>query len=269
MRNRRIFNLVVLFTILAVSLFSTKSLADEIHIPSWVKNNAKWWSEGQIGTNDFVNEIQYLIQYGIMKIPQTPSETGFSQQIPSWIKDSAGLWANGTITDGDFVKGIQYLIQKNIIQIKTEQVMVLSSSAFKNNETIPSEYTCDGTNVSPQLKITGVPPNTQSLALIVEDPDAPIGTVTHWIVWNIPPEKAQFNKGEKISYPQGITIFGKTGYGGPCPPSGTHRYFFKLYALDTILALVDGSTKEKLVQAMDGHILEQVTLMGKYSKSQE
>src|SRR4029077_3088214 len=137
----------------------------------------------------------------------------------------------------------EYLIQKNIIQIKTKQAMVLSSSAFKNNEIIPSEYTCDGTNVSPQLTITGVPYSAQSLALIVVDPDAPIGTVTHWIIWNIPTEKTQFNKGEKISYPQGITIFGKTGYEGPCPPSGTHRYFFKLYALDTMLDLGDGSTK--------------------------
>jgi Raf kinase inhibitor-like YbhB/YbcL family protein len=83
----------------------------------------------------------------------------------------------------------------------------------------------------------------------------------------IPLEKSQFNKGEKISYPQGITIFGKTGYGGPCPPSGTHRYFFKLYALDTMLDLGDGSTKENLVQAMDGHILGQSTLMGKYSRN--
>jgi len=267
MKYGRIFGLVILFTIFAVSLFLTKSLAEEIQIPPWVKNNAKWWSEGQIGDNDFVSGIQYLIQSGIMKIPQTRSETGFSQQIPIWIKNNAGLWANGTITDDDFVKGIQYLIQKNIIQIKTEQAMVLSSSAFKNNETIPSEYTCDGTNVSPQLTITGVPYSARSLALIVEDPDAPIGTVTHWIIWNIPPEKTQFNKGEKISYQQGITIFGKTGYGGPCPPSGTHRYLFKLYALDIVLDLVDGSTKDNLIQAMEGHILEQVTLIGKYSRT--
>lgn len=267
MKYSRIFGFVMLFTIFAASLFLPKSFADEIQIPPWIKNNAKWWSEGKIGDNDFVKGIQYLIQSGIMKIPQTQSETGYSQQIPSWIKNNAGWWANGTITDDDFVKGIQYLIQKNIIQIKIEQVMVLSSPAFKNNETIPSEYTCDGTNVSPQLTITGVPANTQSLALIVEDPDAPIGTVTHWIIWNIPPEKLQFDKGEKISYPQGITIFGKTGYGGPCPPSGIHRYFFKLYALDTMLDLGDGSTKENLVQAMDGHILGQSTLMGKYSRN--
>jgi Raf kinase inhibitor-like YbhB/YbcL family protein len=266
MKYRRIFGLVMLFTIIAVSLFLTKSLAEEIQIPPWMKNNAKWWSEGQIGDNDFVKGIQYLIQSGIMKIPQTQSEAGSSQQIPSWIKNNAGWWANGTITDNDFVKGIQYLIQKNIIQIKTEQAIVLSSSAFENDGTIPSEYTCDGSNISPPLTITNVPTTAQSLALIVEDPDAPRGTVTHWIVWNIPPQKHQFDKGEKIDLPQGITVFGTTGYGGPCPPSGTHRYFFKLYALDTMLDLGDGSTKDNLVQVMNGHILGQSTLMGKYSR---
>src|SRR5690348_16309884 len=127
-RHMRIFSIVILFTIFAISLFSTTSFAD-LQIPSWIKNNAKWWSEGQIGDNDFVKGIQYLIQSGIMKVLQTQSGYGYSQQIPSWIKNNAGWWANGTITDSDFVKGIQYLIQENIMQIKTEQAMVLSSPA--------------------------------------------------------------------------------------------------------------------------------------------
>ena len=258
---------MILLTIFAVSLFSTKSLAENMQIPSWIKNNAKWWSEGEIGDNDFVKGIKYLIQSGIMKVPQTPSGYGTSQQIPSWIKNNAGWWANGTITDNDFVKGIQYLIQENIVQIKTGQIMVLSSPAFENNGAIPSVYTCDGSDISPPLAITNVPKNTQSLALIVEDPDTPVGVVTHWIVWNIPPQKSQFDKGEKIEFPQGMTVFGTIGYGGPCPPSGIHRYFFKLYALDAVLDLVDGSTKDSLIQAMDGHILEQTTLMGKYSRT--
>src|SRR5690242_8983142 len=114
MQYVRIFGLVILFTILATLLFSTKSLADELQIQPWIKNNAKWWSEGQIGDNDFVKGIQYLIQSGIMKVPQTQSGNGYSQQIPSWIKNNAGWWANGTITDNDFVKGIQYLMQENI-----------------------------------------------------------------------------------------------------------------------------------------------------------
>ena len=264
MKYLRIFGLVMLFTIFTVSLFSTMSLADGIKIPSWVKNNAKWWSEGKIGDNDFVKGIQYLIQSGIMKIPQTQSETSSSQQIPNWIKNNAGWWANGTITDNDFVKGIQYLIQDNIIKIKMDQIMILSSSAFENNGTIPSIYTCDGSGISPPLEITNVPKNAQSLALIVEDPDTSRGTVTHWIVWNISPQKSQFAEGEKINFPQGITVAGTVGYKGPCPPSGTHRYFFKLYALDTVLDISDGSTKENLVQAMNVHILEQATLVGKY-----
>jgi len=267
MKYRQILILAILFTIFAVTLFSAKSFAQELQIPPWVKNNAKWWSEGQIGDNDFVNGIQYMIQSGIMKIPQTQQGYGSSQQIPGWIKNNAGWWANGTITDNDFVKGIQYLIQENIIQIKTVQSMILSSSAFENNGTIPSVYTCDGSGISPPLAITNVPKNAQSLALIVEDPDAPSGTVTHWIVWNIPPQKSQFAEGEKIELPQGITFTGTTGYKGPCPPYGTHRYFFKLYALDTVLELVDGSTKDNLIQAMNGHVLEQSILMGKYSRT--
>src|SRR5579864_1049161 len=149
MRYRQILILVMLFTIFAVTLFSAKSFAQELQIPPWVKNNAGWWSEGQIGDNDFVKGIQYMIQSGIMKIPQTQQGYGSSQQIPGWIKNNAGWWANGTITDNDFVKGIQYLIQENIIQIKTVQSMILSSSAFENNGTIPSVYTCDGSGISP------------------------------------------------------------------------------------------------------------------------
>ena len=101
----------------------------------------------------------------------------------------------------------------------------------------------------------------------MDDPDAPSGTFTHWTVWNIPPDKSQFAKGEKIIFSQGKTGFGKTGYGGPCPPSGTHRYFFKIYALDTLLNLNESSKKEDLEQAMKGHIIAQATLVGKYSRS--
>ncbi|OLB89411.1 MAG: phosphatidylethanolamine-binding protein [Thaumarchaeota archaeon 13_1_40CM_38_12] len=145
--------------------------------------------------------------------------------------------------------------------------MILSSTAFENNRTIPKEFTCDGADLSPPLSISGVPKSAKSLALIVDDPDAPSGTFTHWTVWNIPADKSQFAKGEKISFPQGKTSFGKTGYGGPCPPSGTHRYFFKIYSLDTLLDLNESSKKADLEQAMKDHIIEQVTLVGKYSRS--
>jgi len=144
--------------------------------------------------------------------------------------------------------------------------MKITSSAFQEGGNIPSKFTCDGGDTSPPLQIAEVPSGAKSLALIVDDPDAPRGTVTHWTVWNIPILKSQFTKGEKIDFPQGITVFGTTGYGGPCPQSGTHRYFFKLYSLDSMLELDNGSTKENLLQTMNGHILEQATLIGKYSR---
>lgn len=144
--------------------------------------------------------------------------------------------------------------------------MKLSSSAFENEGAIPSEYTCDGADVSPSLTFSAIPENTKSLALIMDDPDAPVGTWVHWLVWNIPPNITGFSKGENITYPQGKNDFGKLDYGGPCPPSGTHRYFFKLYALDTTLKLNEGSTKKQLESAMSGHIIEEAQLMGTYSR---
>lgn len=100
----------------------------------------------------------------------------------------------------------------------------------------------------------------------MNDPDAPMGTFTHWVVWNIPPTKTQFAKGEKVSFPQGKTSFGKKSYGGPCPPSGTHRYFFNLYALDIVLNLKEGSSKADLERAMAEHILTEASLVGRYSR---
>jgi Raf kinase inhibitor-like YbhB/YbcL family protein len=144
--------------------------------------------------------------------------------------------------------------------------MKLFSSAFEDNGTIPSEYTCDGVDVSPPLSFSNVPENTKSLALIMDDPDAPMGTWVHWLVWNISANKTGFSKGENIIYPQGKNDFGNFDYGGPCPPSGTHRYFFKLYALDTTLRLNKGSTKKQLESAMSGHIIEEAQLIGIYER---
>ena len=257
---------VLLLSLLTITSFSQSS-DSELQIPSWIKNNAKWWAEGKIGDSDFVQGIQYLIKQQIMQVPQTqPKESG-SQQIPLWVKSNAGWWADGKISDNDFVAGIQYLIQINIIKIEVEQNMMLSSASFENEKLIPAEYTCDGDDVSPPLTITEVPKNAKSLALIMDDPDAPVGTFTHWVVWNILPQKSQFAKGEQVQFKQGSTDFGSTGYGGPCPPSGTHRYFFKLYALDSMLDLKDNTTKKDLEKAMIGHIIEQATLIGKYSRS--
>ena len=145
--------------------------------------------------------------------------------------------------------------------------MKISSTGFENNGMIPSEFTCDGSDVSPPLAISDVPKGAESLAIILDDPDAPMGTFTHWVVWNIPPQKTQFEKGEKITFPQGKTSFGRKSYGGPCPPGGTHRYFFKIYALDLMLHIKEGSSKDDLEKAMKGHVLAEASLMGKYSRS--
>ncbi|MDR3782552.1 MAG: YbhB/YbcL family Raf kinase inhibitor-like protein [Candidatus Nitrosotalea sp.] len=144
--------------------------------------------------------------------------------------------------------------------------MNISSSAFENEGIIPSEFTCDGQDLSPPLSITNVPKNAKTLSIIMDDPDAPMGTFTHWVVWNIPPNKTQFTRGEKFDFAQGRTSFGTSEYGGPCPPSGTHRYFFKIYALDTKLDLKQGSGVKELQSAMSGHIVAEAVLMGKYSR---
>jgi hypothetical protein len=241
--------------------------AQETTIPTWVKSNAKWWSEDKIGDSDFSQGIQYLISQEIMKIPQTTQGAGSSEKIPSWIKNNAGWWADGKISDSDFIKGIQFLIKSSVIKLHVDVSMKLSSVAFENNSMIPSEYTCDGQDISPPFTISGVPSKAKSLALVMDDPDAPGGTFTHWIVWNIPTDKTEFAKGEEMSFPQGKTSFGDVGYGGPCPPSGVHRYFFKLYALNSMLDLEEGATKKDLESAMAGNTIEQTTLIGKYSRS--
>jgi Raf kinase inhibitor-like YbhB/YbcL family protein len=138
------------------------------------------------------------------------------------------------------------------------------STAFSHNGHIPSEYTCDGKDINPPLEVANIPEGTKSLAIIMEDPDAPRGVFDHWIVWNISPNEAiaeQANPG--IS---GINDFGRTGYGGPCPPSGVHRYFIKVFALDTTLDLLVGADKKALQDAMTDHILAYGEIMGLYQK---
>ena len=145
--------------------------------------------------------------------------------------------------------------------------MKLTSTAFTHNNPIPSEYTCDGLDLSPPFGISDVPSNTKSFALVMDDPDAPVGTWDHWIVFNIPSSTRQIPKGTEPNGVGGRNSWGRTGYGGPCPPSGTHRYFFKLYALDTILNLPEGATKKDLEKAMQGHIIAKAELMGTYKRS--
>jgi Raf kinase inhibitor-like YbhB/YbcL family protein len=149
----------------------------------------------------------------------------------------------------------------------------LTSPAFKQGEMIPCLYTCDSANVSPELHWTKATGKVVSYALIVADPDAPMGTFIHWVMFNIPAKDtllpAKFAKDSTMldGTKQGITSFGNIGYGGPCPPNGTHRYFFKLYALDTTFNLPCATTgQKKLTEAMKGHILIETELMGKYQK---
>lgn len=144
--------------------------------------------------------------------------------------------------------------------------MKLLSKSFQDNSPIPPKYTCDGEDINPGLLVKDVPKNAKSLALIMDDPDAPRGTFVHWVVWNINPSINEIKEGIEPDGLQGITGFARMGYGGPCPPSGTHRYFFKLYALDIKLDLVEGSSKEDLEDAMEGHILAEAQLMGTYKR---
>jgi Raf kinase inhibitor-like YbhB/YbcL family protein len=148
----------------------------------------------------------------------------------------------------------------------------LTSPAFAEGVVIPAQYTCDGENISPPLKWSNVPRSTKSLALIVEDPDAPIGTFTHWVIYDIPPtitelaERVPTTETIPNGARQGLNDMKRVGYGGPCPPSGSHRYLFKLYALDATLDLKPGETKQVLTSAMSGHILAAGQLMGTYER---
>jgi Raf kinase inhibitor-like YbhB/YbcL family protein len=150
----------------------------------------------------------------------------------------------------------------------------LTSDAFVNGQSIPTKYACTGKNISPALAWNEPPAGTQSFALIVDDPDAPIGTWVHWVLFNIPADVRSLQEdlpitGKNVD-PNAIYVgknsSNKIGYDGPCPPSGTHRYFFKLYALDTLISLLPGATKEQVLREMDGHILAQGELMGTFSK---
>lgn len=171
------------------------------------------------------------------------------------------------------VLGIGYLVflqrsgQEIILEPKLKANMIIASPTFQHNGFIPPKYTCDGDNVSPPLEMKDVPQGTKSLVLIVDDPDVPRGTWVHWTVWNIDPETTKIpERSVPAQATEGRTSFGKPGYGGPCPPSGTHRYFFKLYALDTTLGLAPQADKATLEKAMKGHILDKAELIGLYSR---
>ena len=149
--------------------------------------------------------------------------------------------------------------------------MKIESPSFPDGGPIPRAFTCDGRDVSPPLSWTGLPAGAQTLALICDDPDAPGKTWVHWVLYDLPVSVGELPEGvppqgEAFGGRQGTNDFRKLGYGGPCPPSGTHRYFFKLYALDSPLRLPAGATKAQLERAMEGQILAQASLMGRYAR---
>lgn len=160
----------------------------------------------------------------------------------------------------------------NSLQTPVAKPMKLESTAFTDKGLIPSKYTCDGEDISPPLSWSEPPSGTKSLALIVDDPDAPGKTFVHWVLYDIPataralPDNVAAEGNLPSGSLQGKNDFGKLGYGGPCPPGGTHRYFFKLYALDTKLGLESGATKAQVLVSMDGHILAEAELMGRYQR---
>jgi Raf kinase inhibitor-like YbhB/YbcL family protein len=148
----------------------------------------------------------------------------------------------------------------------------IKSTAFKEGGFIPKKYTCDGSDISPPLLWTQPPDGTKSLVLICDDPDAPMGTWVHWVLYGLSPDTLELPEGvpdkkEVIGgSKQGTNDFRRIGYGGPCPPGGTHRYFFKLYAIDSELDLSAGATKKEVLRAIEGHILAEGQLMGRYSR---
>ncbi|HTY21869.1 MAG TPA: YbhB/YbcL family Raf kinase inhibitor-like protein [Desulfomonilaceae bacterium] len=150
--------------------------------------------------------------------------------------------------------------------------MEVKSTAFQEGAMIPKLYTCDDKDISPPLSWSGLPAGVKSIALIMDDPDAPVGTWVHWVLFNIPPDTTGLaeNMPRTASLPNGAkhgnNSWSNLGYGGPCPPGGTHRYYFKVYALDVVLALSTGVTKAQLLKAMEGHILAEGQLMGRYTR---
>lgn len=164
-----------------------------------------------------------------------------------------------------------FLLTSNFC-LAVEKSFQIKTPVFKD-DMIPTLYTCEGKNISPPLIWENIPIQAKSLALLVDDPDAPRGTWTHWIMYNIPPSSKGLNEGvlpvEEFAHTakQGLNDFQTIGYGGPCPPKGTHRYFFKLYALDTKLNIQGQATKESLLKSMKGHVLSQVELVGKYKRN--
>lgn len=168
---------------------------------------------------------------------------------------------------------VLFIVFLSLCLVKAENIkaqtgglgMNIKSPEFKNNESIPRKFTCQGEDINPALTIENIPQGTKNLALIMDDPDAPMGTWVHWVVFNIPVDVSEI-KEDSIPGEQAMNSFGRKDYGGPCPPSGTHHYFFKVYALDTQLLAGSIRDKRSLEKAMQGHILDKAELVGLYKK---
>jgi len=173
---------------------------------------------------------------------------------------------------GILIVGGIFFFQKDQKEILPSYInMKIEATAFLHNESIPSKHTCDGEGVSPELVFSSVPEDAQSLVLIMEDPDVPKairddGMWDHWLMWNMPADTERIGEGETAPGTVGKNTGGNFEYGGPCPPDREHRYFFKLYALDSDLSLDPQATKAALIDAMEGHILDSAELIGLYNR---
>lgn len=184
-----------------------------------------------------------------------------------WIEDEGIRYMKKVRSLNFFLLFAALFFYSPVMEAVPMSALNISSPAFQNNGRIPAKYTCDGVDVNPPLAVAASAPGAKSLALIVDDPDAPAGTWVHWVVWNISPDTKEIKEHTvPVGASEGMNDFRKRSYGGPCPPSGTHRYFFKIYALDTTLALGSHATKADLERAMKGHILVQAELVGLYSR---
>jgi len=204
------------------------------------------------------------VQVFILNLPHWVY-TGYMQNV-AWMVLGLGFF---TLIGALWYQSSHNMAPKENQQSPTSKLapMIVRSPAFNHEELIPSKYTCDGEDMSPPLAIDGIPIGTVSLALVVDDPDAPGKTWDHWVLFNVPATTTRFGEGAEKIGTGGNNSWGKPSYGGPCPPSGEHRYLFKVYALDTMLDLAPGAFKEDVMGAMEGHVLESTTLMGRYTRS--
>ncbi len=190
-----------------------------------------------------------------------PIEQGLSLLIVAMVGCIAVLWALGALSD-------TLLLLKSSRESYNFTFMQLLSSGFPSNGTIPKKFTCDGAGTNPELRFNDVPKDAASLALIVDDPDAPRGTFTHWVLWDIDPKTRVIKEHSvPLGSVEGLTSTGRPGYVGPCPPAGqTHRYLFKLYALDEMLSLPSDATRAELDGAIESHLMGSVQLVGRYGR---